>query len=127
MRQFRALRFLAGLYRVLAWIFLIIGVLSGLAVIVFGATGVAVQIPGVAVDPEAAGLVGSIISGVLIILGALLYFLILYATSDIFLLGLAIERNTRETVNYIREDVELYPDARQTPREPPPPPPPPGR
>ncbi len=131
MRQFRALRFVAGFYRVLAWIGLILGILGGLAVMVFGVLGTAMRVPGVAADPLAAGVLGSIFMGLLTILGAVLYFIFLYATSDIFLVGLAIEQNTRETVNYLREDVEGYSnttEARWEPRrEPPPPPPPPNR
>jgi hypothetical protein len=125
MRQFRALRFVAGFYRVLAWIVLILGIIGGIAAIVFGATGGAIRIPGVGLPPDATGTVGGVISGLLIILGALLYFVLLYAMSDIFLLGIAIEHNTRETVNYLREDIEAYPSSRPTQWEPPPPPPPP--
>jgi len=113
-KQFRALRLIALLYQVLAWIALVGGVLAGLFTVVLGVISGRVGQPSplVAELPllnQAVGLVGGIVVALVIILAAIIYFILLYATSEVIHLGLAIEQNTRETAQYIRGEGPIGP------------------
>lgn len=108
MKKFRMLRLVALLYRIFAWIVLIAGVLAGIAMIVMGVLGAAQPavsplIPGVA---EA---VGGILGGLIAIAAALIYFILLYAVSDVIHLGLAVEENTRMTAQLLRGEADMPP------------------
>jgi len=112
--RFRTLRFVAGLFKVLAWIMLVGGVIGAVGVIIAGITGAGdmggrmSDLTGLA----AGGVAASIAMGVGLILAALLEFVLLYAAGDMISLGLAIEENTRETAVYMRGDAGAPPYAR---------------
>jgi len=94
-KRFDVLRFLGALLKVLAWISLVLSILGAVAVVLLpqmlsGALG------------ENAGLLaavggGSIVAGVAVLLGGLLYFIALFAAGESIHLQLAIEENTRLT------------------------------
>jgi len=115
-RRFKALRFLSTVYKVLAWIVLVLGVLAGLGILALGVIGggtLTTLSYGYArgVDVLPALMQGGIVVGIVGFLVALLvsglYFLILYAVSELILLALAIEENTRETAYYLRGEGTL--------------------
>jgi hypothetical protein len=109
-RRFRVLRFLALIYQILAWIVLVAGILAAVGVVVLGATagrGRLPVIPGMPVLPGVGGLVGGITAGLAALLGALFYFVLLYAAGELIHLGLAIEENTRETAYYLRGEAAI--------------------
>ncbi len=100
--RFGALRFLATFCRVLAWIGLVGGILFGLATIVMGALGMQMPISGWSPHRSVAGILGAIVIGMLWIVGALMNFVILQATSDYIHVGLSIEENTRHIATYLK-------------------------
>lgn len=102
MKKFGALRFVASLYRVLAWIVLVGGILFSLATMVMGATGTRALVSSIGARRGAVGIVEAIIIGLLIMLGALLCFLTLNATSDGIHVALSIEENTRDMATYLK-------------------------
>lgn len=109
-RRFRVLRFVALIYQILAWIVLVAGVLAAIAVIVLGATaGDAPALPGLPLAPWVGSLVGAISAGLAMLLGAIFYFVLLYAAGELIHLGLAIEENTRETAYYLRGEAAIPP------------------
>lgn len=111
-KKFKALRALATVYKVIAWIALVLGILSAIATLLMGILGgnamaywyrmygdVPAFVPGGALF----GIIGFLIS----LLGAGLSFLIFFAISEFILLQLAIEENTRETAYYLRGEGSL--------------------
>ena len=109
-RRFRVLRFLGLIYQILAWIVLVAGILSAIAVVVLGATaGEAPVVPGMPFLPGMNTLIGAIIGGVALLLGSIFYFVLLYAAGELIFLGLAIEQNTRETAYYLRGESTIPP------------------
>ena len=116
--KYRTLRLVVLFYQVLAWITLIGGALAGVVAVILGAiSGRAGRVsPLVAQLPllnQAVGLVAGLMVGLVVILGGVICFVLLYATSEVVQLGLAIERNTRETAQYIRGEAEAAPAAGQ--------------
>ena len=115
-KRFRALRLIALFFQILAWIALVGGVLAGIGTGILGAiSGRAGHAsPLVAEWPllnQAVGLAAGLMVGLVIVLAAIVYFVLLYATSEVIHLGLAIEQNTRETAQYIRGEAEAAPAA----------------
>lgn len=98
------------LYKILAWIALVLGILAAIAVVVLGATiGETTVVPGMPALPGAGNLIGGISAGLAILLGTLFYFVIIYAGGELIFLGLAIEENTRETAYYLRGEATIPP------------------
>lgn len=93
-KKFGALRFVSGLFKVLAWIFLIAGIIGGIvfSIITLTSSG---TLTGITVLTA----VGIVIGAVLL---SLIWFVILKATSEIFIVLVAIEYNTRETAYLMR-------------------------
>lgn len=115
-RKFNALRLLSTVYRVLAWIALVLGILGGLSILAISVVGGGAlarltywYAPGAAVPPSL--LQNGIVVGIVGFLGALLvsglYSLILYAVSELILLAISVEENTRETAYYLRGEGTL--------------------
>ncbi len=96
--RFRVLHFVSAVFKVLAWLILL---LSGLSAIAAGVGGVLVR----RLIRQAAGAQGAIalggmegiLVGAAIFLAGLIYFLIFYAAGELIQLQLAIEENTRMT------------------------------
>lgn len=105
-QKFTVLRIIGNIYKVLAWIVLVLGILAALAVLAAGVWGEArVARPyGIFPRPYAPlmGITEGFIVALGIALGAGFYFLLLYAISEAIYLALAIEENTRETARYLR-------------------------
>lgn len=107
-KKFRVLRIIGTLWKVLAWITLIGGILASLGVLlggVLGSGGVLLRlfqqetgvVPGAAV-----GVVSSILAFILVLITTIIYFLILYAVGELIYLMLAIEENTRQTMRHLQ-------------------------
>lgn len=107
-KRFRALRIIGTIFKVLAWIVLILGILSAVGVLITGVLG-GVRLGGGFGEREGAfqGLVagglGGLGAAIGILLLTLLYFLSLYATGEAIYLALAVEENTREAALLLRE------------------------
>ena len=106
-KRFGALRFVATLVKILAWVVLALGGVLALLAIIVGAIQWRVGAPSplLASLPGAnqvTGLGSGLAAGVALLVATVIQFLLLYATSEAIHLGLAIEQNTRETAFYLR-------------------------
>ena len=100
-KRFRALRIIGTIFKVLAWIVLVAGLL--LALIYF----VSIVIGGAAVSrndlsPLLASGIFAILIAFLVLFAAIVEFLMLYAIGESIFLALAIEENTRESSLLLR-------------------------
>lgn len=116
-KRFGILRFLAGLYKVIAWIVLVLFVLLGIGLAVFAVTGGLSQdtltslAPGLAIlgDSPLAG----IGLGIALLLLGLVYFVVVYALGEMISMQLAVEENTRLTAALLlRMHQDSQPEAR---------------
>lgn len=118
-KRFRVLRIIATIYKITAWIVLVLGLLFALGTLgVITLTGAGGGRDGFLPQLIAGGVLG--IFGVLI--GTLFYFLLFYGVGEAIYLALAIEENTRETTLLLREMRQMPVAPSQAPvLEPPPP------
>lgn len=96
-KRFDVLRFLGGLLKVLAWISLILSILSAIGVVLLPQLMNLEALIGNNPQFAAATGAGAIFTGLFILIGGLLNFITLYALGEFILLQLAIEENTRLT------------------------------
>lgn len=103
-KRFGALRFIATVLKILAWIFLVLGILAAIIAVVGGAAGglLGAGSYGSSLAGGLSGLLGGFVLGVSIVIGALLTFLGFLASAEFILVQLAIEENTRETAHYLK-------------------------
>ncbi|MGD2146096.1 MAG: hypothetical protein PVH41_05350 [Anaerolineae bacterium] len=113
-RKFRILRTIATLWKVLAWILLIVGILFSLGILligILGSGGVVLRYLGQ--DPGLVQGAMSTVSGIVGFVGGLIvtivYFLILYAIGELIDLLLSIEENTRLTAKAIQGQRSAHP------------------
>ena len=102
-QRFRALRVIATILKVLAWLVLVFGVLIG--IVVFFASVAGGQLLGGYGAPGAAGVLGGFFGGAMVMVIAVIYFLLLYAWAEFIYLLLAIEENTRATTQLLQRQV----------------------
>ena len=117
-KRFRALRLLALLYQILAWMALVGGVLVAIFAVILGvvsgrAGGPSPMVADFPLLNRAVGLAAGIVVAFIIVLAGIIYFVLLYAMSEVIRLGLAIEQNTRETAQYIRGEGTIGPPSDQ--------------
>jgi hypothetical protein len=101
-KKFRVLRFIGTLWKVLAWIKLILGILAAIGVLLMGVLGGGVfeqllQANGFNVRgiPLGASILGGAAGFIVVLVASALSFLILYAMGELIYLALAVEENTR--------------------------------
>jgi len=112
-KKFRALRIVSVVFKVMAWITLIGGILGALAAIILGTVGGSAM----ARTPElrnlmpllggGGGILAGILSGLGILVGSLIGFVLFYAYAELVYLAIAIEQNTRECAYYLKGE-EAY-------------------
>jgi hypothetical protein len=96
-KRFEVLRFMGALFKVFAWITLILAILSAIAIVLLPQlSGLSDMLGPYAGLASAAG-AGAIVTGLFVLLGGLLNFVMLYALGEIILLQIAVEENTRLT------------------------------
>jgi hypothetical protein len=124
-KKFRILRIIGTMWKVLAWVALISGVLASLGLLLVGVLGsggfmlrLFGQEPGMM--PGAEGVVSSVLGFIVGLIGTIIYFLILYAVGELIYLLLAIEENTRQTLHVMQRSVRT---GTEPPASPPPSPP----
>lgn len=122
-RKFNVLRVIGTLWKVLAWITLIGGILFSLGILlvgVLGSGGALLRLFGQesAALPGAMGLVSSVVGFGIALVSALIYFLILYAVGDLIYLLLAIEENTRQTMHALKQNRDAEVMGPATPQPP---------
>lgn len=96
-KRFDVLRFMGALLKVLAWISLILSILSAIGVVLLPQMMNLSDLLGGNADMISATGTGAIFTGLFILIGGLLNFIFLYALGELLLLQLAIEENTRLT------------------------------
>jgi len=100
-KRFRILRIIGTIYKILAWIILVVGTLSSLGILVAGLMGGAGMSQYMGRDSQLAGLmsgvVGGLIAAVVSFILTLIYFVFVYGVGELIYLFLAIEENTRFT------------------------------
>ena len=111
-RRFRALRLVATVCKILAWVIVVAGCLVALFAIIAGAIQgqAGVQSPtlaGIPVLGQVDGLISGLVAGVLTLLAALVQFVLFYAAGEWIELILAIEQNTRETAYFLRGENQV--------------------
>ena len=104
-KRFRVLHIMGTLWKVLAWITLVVGIVSSLGILlvgILGSGGFVLRYFGQdpAVMPAAMGVVSGIVGFIGGLVATIIYFLILYAIGELIFLLLAIEENTRLTADW---------------------------
>ncbi|MGC9359353.1 MAG: hypothetical protein ACP5G7_03130 [Anaerolineae bacterium] len=107
-KKFRALRIVSVVFKVLAWVALVGGILSALIAVVIGAlsAGAMARMPQLRnLAPLIAGgggIVAAVVSALGILVSSLVGFVLLYAYAEAVYLAIAIEQNTRECAYYLK-------------------------
>ncbi len=101
-RKFVVLRVVSSIFKVLAWVILVIGVLSGCLALAMGAMpgllgGGTGGTNALSSNVGAFGLIGGVVGALAIIFFTLLYFLFVFAFGDLLHLLISLEENTRLT------------------------------
>lgn len=107
--KFRVLRIIGTLWKVLAWITLIGGILLAIGVLlagILGSGGALLRQFGQdpSVMPGAVGVVSGIAGFIIAAITSVIYFLLLYAVGELIYLLLAIEENTRRTMQLMQQE-----------------------
>jgi hypothetical protein len=107
--KFRVLRIIGTLWKVLAWIALIGGILLAIGVLlagILGSGGVLLRQFGQdpSVMPGAVGVVSGIAGFIITAIVSIIYFLLLYAVGELIYLLIAIEENTRRTMQLMQPE-----------------------
>ena len=103
-KKFRILRIVAFLWKIVAWIILVLSVLGGCGTLVMLVTA------GNQLSRQSSvfglgilgGAVGGIVIAVVAILGGLFYFISLYAVAEMIDVMLALEEHTRATAEQLK-------------------------
>jgi hypothetical protein len=96
-KRFGVLRFFGTLLKVIAWIVLILSILSAIGAALASGTLLDALGPTLGDQASVFGAGGGILAGLFILIIGLMYFLILYVTGESLHLQLAVEENTRLT------------------------------
>ena len=113
-KKYRVLRTIATLWKVLAWILLIVGILSSLGILVVGILGSGgFVLRYLGQDPGLVQGAASTVSGIVGFIGGLIatigYFFISYAIGELIELLLSIEESTRQTARAMQEQAGSHP------------------
>lgn len=107
-KKFTALRIVATIWKILAWIVLIFGIIASILSLIGSIVGGGVLGPMMQqygfegqVPAGVFGVVGGIITFLVMLIATLFYFLALYAVGEGISLLLAIEENTRLTAQWV--------------------------
>jgi hypothetical protein len=115
-RRFTALRFIGTVFKVLAWISLILGLLGAIGTLIAGfALGNQSGLLGLDLGGPLAGIAMFVVTLVITII----YFLVLYAVGESIYLFLSVEENTRRTAYFIQQQYTSQQPAYAPPSEPP--------
>ncbi len=103
-QKFRVLRIVAIIWKVLAWLVLVLSVLGGCGTVALGlmAGGSAAARNSDMLGLGAGGVVGGVITALIAIFFGVLYFVFLYAFSELVDVMLALEENTRATAEQLK-------------------------
>ncbi|NLE99946.1 MAG: hypothetical protein GX601_03125 [Anaerolineales bacterium] len=100
-KRFKVLRAIATIWKILAWVELILGIIAAVGVLVLGLVGMSsLEAYGYSypsdVPWQLAGPLGGLIGAFSVLVGVVFWFLMLYAIGEVIYVLLAIEENTRQ-------------------------------
>lgn len=99
-KKFTALRVIGTVFKILAWISLLLGILAAILALVAGfAAGGVDDLLGLGLGGPVAAIAGFIAA----LIVAIFYFLMLYSLGEAIYLALAIEENTRRTAYIVQQ------------------------
>ncbi len=105
-KRFKVLRFIATLWKILAWVSLVLGILGALGMLIGGLAGGLLS-DAVVNEMGLRGFVSGTFLGIAgflgLLIGAALQFLFLYAAGEVISVFLSIEENTRATRLWIEQ------------------------
>jgi hypothetical protein len=105
-KKYRALRAIAFICQVLAWVSLVLAILGAIGAVGLGLLG-AITVPALENFYGANLVVGGVVAGIVIAVGLLLVgilnFILLLASSDYIYVQIDIEQNTRQSSEYLRQ------------------------
>ncbi|MCL4860953.1 MAG: hypothetical protein KJZ93_16175 [Caldilineaceae bacterium] len=116
-KRFGVLRLVGWVFKIIAWIVLVVSILFAIFTALAGGTGL--QLLGDSVEAAnpilgfLTSAAGGVVAGVVVLLVGALYFLLLYATGESFHLQLALEENTRLTAALL---LRMHQDSQQDSR-----------
>ncbi|HRA68874.1 MAG TPA: hypothetical protein PL187_22800 [Caldilinea sp.] len=120
-KGFDVLRFMGAMFKVFAWITLILTILTAIGVVLLPQIAGLSEALGPYAGFAAAAGASAIITGLLVLLGGLLNFVMLYALGEIILLQIAVEENTRLTAALLlKMHQDSQPEAQPVAAYPPP-------
>jgi hypothetical protein len=99
-KKFTALRVIGTIFKVLAWIALCFGILGALGALI---AGIAVSGQQELLGLDLGGPLAGIAVFIVALIGAIFYFLMLYAVGESIYLFLAIEENTRHMAYFAQQ------------------------
>lgn len=107
-RRYEALGFATFVLQVLAWVSLILGLLSALGIVLAGAFNlIDLPLPGQTAASPAASLIVGVIAGIAALLVTAIQFVGFLAASQIIHLFIDVEQNTRATADAVRQLLAL--------------------
>ena len=120
-KRFDVLRFMGAMFKEFAWITLILTILTAIGVVLLPQIAGLSEALGPYAGFAAAAGASAIITGLLVLLGGLLNFVMLYALGEIILLQIAVEENTRLTAALLlKMHQDSQPEAQPVAAYPPP-------
>jgi len=107
-RRFTALRIIGTVFKILAWISLLVGVLAAILALI---AGFAMTGQDLLLGLDIAGPLAAVASFIVILIVAIFYFLLLYAGGEAIYMFLAIEENTRRMAYIAQQQYMSYQSA----------------
>jgi hypothetical protein len=104
-RRFTALRIIGTVFKILAWISLLVGVLAAILALV---AGFVMSGQDLLLGFEIGGPLAAVASFIVILIVAIFYFLLLYAGGEAIYMFLAIEENTRRMAYITQQQYMSY-------------------
>ena len=113
-KRFRVLRFVAFLYKLIAWIVVIAAAFAAIVLVIVGAlqgrAGAASPLLApIPIVGQVSGLLMGLVSGLFILIVGLIQFVFIYAVNEVIHLALAIEDNTRKSAYYLSGEGAIPP------------------
>lgn len=96
-KRFAMLRFFGSLLKVLSWIFLVLAIVAAVGAAIAGNSALPLLQDSLGANAALVSAGGGIISGLVVLLIGLFYFVVFYAMGEYVHLALAVEENTRLT------------------------------
>ena len=101
-KKYRVLRIVATIWKVLAWIVLVVSILGGCGTLALSVLGGSAAARANDLTGLGGGLIGGLFAALIAIFLGVLYFVSLYAFAELVDVMLALEENTRMTAEQLK-------------------------